>query len=546
VSRLVLDPGLRREAVDRLRIVDTEPERSFDDLVALAVQLSRTPLGAVAFFADGEEFFKSEIGLGVRRMAMLGSLCAEIAETGTRLIIEDTHLDERFAGRDPVVGPPFVRSYFGVPLADPAGVLVGVLFVADRSPRVFGPDVISMIEVLARQVEQLFVLRASLAHLTTTEHALALREARFRSIIQSLGLGVVVHRADGSVEDLNEVAEGIIGVPRAEILAEGQMSSRWQPFHDDLTPFDPQDRPVAIALRYGIEVRDVIMGFDRPDRSRRWLIVNVSPLWDGEGRSAGVVSTFTDVTDLLSLNNQLQESLGELARAAQERAAMLSSVSHDIRAPLAAIRMMTEILDERSDAITDDQRLELVRRIRAEARRTEGALADLVSANRVSGGLDAPRRKRVDLEQLLFARGREFDSDTHTIRVGELAGDLTLWADGAQVERMLDNLLGNAVTHTAVGSKILVEAREIDGRIEFAVDDDGDGVPAEARERVFGAYVRGERAADRPGSGLGLYLVQQFAQFHGGSARCEESARGGARFVVSLPRRPGVDVIAAT
>ena len=125
------------------------------------------------------------------------------------------------------------------------------------------------------------------------------------------------------------------------------------------------------------------------------------------------------------------------------------------------------------------------------------------------------------------------------MRVGTLSGDLTMWADAAQLERILDNLISNAVTHTPAGTKIVIEAREFDGRIELVVDDDGPGVPEAMRVRVFAAYVRGEKAADRPGTGLGLFLVQQFAQFHGGTARCLQSTRGGARFVVTLPRRPG-------
>jgi len=309
--------------------------------------------------------------------------------------------------------------------------------------------------------------------------------------------------------------------------------------HEDGTIFRDDERPVAITLKYGIEVRDVVLGISLLDGSRKWLLVNSAPLWDATGRSSGVVVTFSDVTDLLTLNSQLQESLGELARAAQERAALLSSVSHDIRAPLAAIRMMTEILEDRADAITETQRNELIRRVHAEARRTEGVLTDLVSANRVGAGLEAPRRKRIDLEQLIYARAREFDGPDHTIRVGVLSGDLTMWADAAQLERIIDNLISNAITHTPAGTKIVIEASEHDGKIELAVDDDGPGVPEALRTRVFSAYVRGERAADRPGTGLGLFLVQQFAQFHGGSTRCMASERGGARFVVTMPRRPG-------
>ena len=436
-----------------------------------------------------------------------------------------------------MAGPPHIRSYVGLPVHAPDGTVISVLAVGDTEARVFSGEQISLLEAIGRQVEQVFALRATAnERALDRDHALA-REGRFRSVLQSLANGVIVYDVNGTIDDVNPSTEVILSASRDQLIGLNTMHS--EAIHEDGTTFRAEDRPVSITLKYGIEVRDVVMGLNLADGTRKWLLVNSAPLWDAAGRGSGAVVTFADVTDLLTLNNQLQESLGELAKAAQERAALLSSVSHDIRAPLAAIRMMTEILEDRADAITETQRNELIRRVRAEARRTEGVLTDLVSANRVGTGLEAPRRKRIDLEQLIYARAREFDGANHSIRVGELSGDLTMWADAAQLERIIDNLISNAVTHTPAGTKIVIEAREYDGRIELAIDDDGPGVPEAMRVRVFSAYVRGERAADRPGTGLGLFLVQQFAQFHGGSARCLVSERGGARFVVTLPRRPG-------
>jgi len=197
--------------------------------------------------------------------------------------------------------------------------------------------------------------------------------------------------------------------------------------------------------------------------------------------------------------------------------------------------MMTEILEDRADAITLEQRHELIHRVRVEARRTEGVLVDLVSANRVGAGLNTPRRMRVDLDEIVRHTVREFSNDDHDVRLGELDGNLILWADRAQIERILDNLISNSVRHTPAGSHIIVSAVEREGAVRLSVSDNGPGVPDHLKSSIFGAYVRGERSADRPGSGLGLFLVQQFAQFHGGRAWCEDVPGGGARFMVTLP-----------
>ncbi|MFN8023956.1 MAG: ATP-binding protein [Acidimicrobiales bacterium] len=540
-----MDPGERerlerkiRDAVLALQIIDTPPEQAFDDLVRLATLVARTPIATIGI-VDGERlWFKARTEtLPVTELDRSIAFCRRTMDLDHTLVLGDLRNDPEFCDSPLVTGAPHLGAYLGVPLHAPDGTPLASLAVADTEPRTFSNEQITWLEAVARQVEQVFALRYALNERSADRDQALLREARFRSVLQSLANGVIVYDANGTIDDLNPSAETILGLSREQLIGQNALDS--DAIHEDGTIFRAEDRPVAITLKYGIEVRDVVMGITVGDNRRTWLLVNSAPLWDTSGRGSGAVVTFADVTDLLTLNNQLQESLGELAKAAQERAALLSSVSHDIRAPLAAIRMMTEILEDRADAITETQRNELVRRVRAEARRTEGVLTDLVSANRVGTGLEAPRRKRIDLEQLIYARAREFDGANHSIRVGELTGDLTMWADAAQLERILDNLISNAVTHTPAGTKIVIEAREFDGRIELVVDDDGPGVPEAMRVRVFSAYVRGEKAADRPGTGLGLFLVQQFAQFHGGSARCLVSERGGARFVVTLPRRPG-------
>jgi PAS domain S-box-containing protein len=524
------------DAVERLQILGTPREQAFDDLVMLAAKVTRTPLAVIALISGDQQWLKAEIGLGLEWIPRDESLCEHAIRMDRTFVLSDA-LGSEFADNVFVTGPPCIRAYVAVPLHCPDGTAIDTLSVGDTQARAFSGEQISLLEAIGRQAEQMFTLRLTANERSSDRDQALIREARFRSVLQSLANGVIVYSRDGVIEDVNPSTEAILDASRDHLV--GLSSSDSEATHEDGTPFRFEDRPVAITLKYGIEVRDVVMGVTLRNGTRRWLLVNSAPLWDGDGHASGAVITFADVTDLLTLNNQLQESLGELAKAAQERAALLSSVSHDIRAPLAAIRMMTEILEDRADAITETQRNELIRRVRAEARRTEGVLTDLVSANRVGTGLEAPRRKRIDLEQLIFARAREFDGADHSIRVGELSGDLTMWADAAQLERIIDNLVSNAVTHTPAGTKIVIDAKEADGRIELAIDDDGPGVPENLRVRVFSAYVRGEKAADRPGTGLGLFLVQQFAQFHGGSARCLESERGGARFVVSLPRRPG-------
>ena len=110
--------------------------------------------------------------------------------------------------------------------------------------------------------------------------------------------------------------------------------------------------------------------------------------------------------------------------------------------------------------------------------------------------------------------------------------------DAPKVERIIENLLANAVNHTPPGTKISVSVEPRDSGVLIAVDDDGPGVADEQREAIFGIFNRGT-ASDVPGTGIGLSLVAQFTALHGGSAWVEESASGGASFRVFLPGRVG-------
>jgi len=527
----------RGRALQQLDIIGTEPEAAFDHIVALAAHVCRTAIAGVSLVDGEREWLKAETGLGVRELPTICDFTALTLRASGPVVVADTSLHPSLAGTPFVVGPPFIHGYVGVPLHSLDGIAVGALFVADPSPLTLDEVQLSMLTGLGRQVEHLFELRQTLRESSVAHDDLARSQVRLQRILDAITQGVVVHAPDGGIEQANPAAQRILGLTIEQMRGRKPLDPRWQTIHRDGTPFPGDQHPASVTLRYGVAVHDVTFGVARPDGERRWVLVNAAPLPTPGVDGLGAVATFSDITDITELNDQLHESLRELAEAAQERAALLSAVSHDIRAPLASIRMMTEILEDRADAITTDQRAELIHRVRVEARRTEGVLADLVSANRVGTGLNTPRRQRVDLDLLVRAVAREFANDDHEVRVGELSGDLLLWADRAQIERILDNLISNAVRHTPAGSNVVVSAIERNSSIELSVTDDGPGVSDAMKNRIFEAYVRGDRSENRPGSGLGLYLVQQFAQFHGGRAWCEDAPGTGARFVVALPRR---------
>ncbi|MFM2073259.1 MAG: hypothetical protein RLZZ623_3523 [Actinomycetota bacterium] len=231
--------------------------------------------------------------------------------------------------------------------------------------------------------------------------------------------------------------------------------------------------------------------------------------------------------------------LGELQlrRSLDEKAALISAVSHDLSSPLAAISIMSTLLDGSHEALSVDQRRELTQRINSDAQRTSRLLTDLTSADRLLRGATPPVGHRVDVNALLRRVLHDVDTGGRRLANTTIEAGLYVVADPMLTERMIDNLIANAVKHTPTDSTIVVAACALGAtEILVTIDDNGPGVPEADRSSVFDAYSRGSDSTARPGSGMGLFLVRTFAEVQNGRVWCEPSPQGGARFAVVLPR----------
>jgi len=257
------------------------------------------------------------------------------------------------------------------------------------------------------------------------------------------------------------------------------------------------------------------------DGSERWMLVSVSPI-DLDRR-----------TFVLSARN-----ISEERRLEALRAEIISLVSHDLRSPLTVVRGYLDILERHP---TDAERAaSAIERAREAIGRMEVLLDDLLSATRAERIL-APRIMRpLDAMHLATSVAESLRvGATQTIEV-RAAETTHVLGDRLRLEQALTNLVANAIKYAPEGSVIDVVVERAGERVLFAVEDHGPGVPEESRERVFERFTRlDERGRTTPGVGLGLYIVRVIVEAHGGGAYVEDSPRGGARFVISLPIAEG-------
>ena len=212
----------------------------------------------------------------------------------------------------------------------------------------------------------------------------------------------------------------------------------------------------------------------------------------------------------------------------------LAAASHELRSPLARIRVAVEMLAENGTPA-------LQARVERDIAELDDLIEEILLASRLAS-LERPERtERVDLQAL---------AAEEAARAGaEFVGEPTaVEGEGRLLARMIRNLLDNAAQHAA-GSPILVELEQSDGRAILRVSDRGPGIPEAERERIFDPFYRrqsrrpaGPSSGDRPnaerGAGLGLSLVRRIARRHGGEAVCLPRPGGGACFEVCLAKAP--------
>ena len=260
-----------------------------------------------------------------------------------------------------------------------------------------------------------------------------------------------------------------------------------------------------------------------PDDSVRWIHGSGRVIADGSGSQARMVGVAQDVTERKRIDD-LRDSI-------------LSAVSHELRTPLTSIIGFSMTLKEQGASLAQRTRDEMVAHLAHQARKLDRLLADLLDLDRLRHGFIRPSLRPTDVRDLAAQVASDHRSNMHSIDVG--GSRVIAEVDAPKVERIIENLLANAVNHTPPGTKISLSVEPRDSGVLIAVDDDGPGVADEQREAIFGIFNRGAANDGVPGTGIGLSLVAQFTALHGGSAWVEESASGGASFRVFLPGRVG-------
>ena len=218
------------------------------------------------------------------------------------------------------------------------------------------------------------------------------------------------------------------------------------------------------------------------------------------------------------------------------KATLVSSVSHELKTPLAAVTArITGLLDE-GDTCTADRVREELEAATEDLHRLDSSIGDLVDVSRLESDAWRPAPELWDIGELLGTVASRIPvASKRRVRFEVAEGLPSVSVDYRQVVRALSTMVDNALTY-ASGTDLVVGARALGTNLLVWVEDRGPGVPDEEKQRVFEKFYRGSTSAASPsGTGLGLAIVREIARAHGGRVWVEDAEPRGARFVLSLP-----------
>ncbi|HEX4415311.1 MAG TPA: PAS domain S-box protein [Lacipirellulaceae bacterium] len=456
---------------------------------------------------------------------------------GTAIVrSDDITLDPRYGHNAPFHGKPPghlpVRSYLAVPVVGRDRTVLGGLFFGHPEPGVF--------------TERSETIVASIAG----NAGVALENARLQQEISEIANRFTVLantipqlawmcRPDGELFWYNDRWYEYTGTDLASQLGWG-----WQMVHD------PNELPRVLktwkaALASGEPWEDTFP-LRRHDGAYRWHLSQARPFRDTSGKITVWFGTNTDVTQQREFAEE-REQLLEAERAARSEAErvgrmkdeFLATLSHELRTPLSAMLGWSQLLQGQDSPEMLQEGLAVIER---NARAQTQLIEDLLDMSRIISGKIRLDVQHVDLASVINAAVDLLkpSADSKNMRLHHVLDPLAspVSGDPNRLQQVVSNLLSNAIKFTPKGGKVEILLERVNSHIEITVADTGQGIALDFLPHVFDRFRQADASTTRRygGLGLGLSIVKQLVELHGGTVRAKSAGEGtGATFTVSLP-----------
>jgi PAS domain S-box-containing protein len=322
-------------------------------------------------------------------------------------------------------------------------------------------------------------------------------------------------------------------------------------YHED-REIQPEELPMQIAASTGVEVNDSRQKVVFEDGEYRYLLGNVAPLLDHQGRPRGAIGAFADITQIVETEQALHEYAARLERSNQDLEDFAFIASHDLQEPLRKIKSFSDLLQLNYGEVLGTEGCDFLNRMRDASDRMKEMIDDLLSYSRVAS---QPRAfSQVDLNQV--ACQVVADLEVSLLQSGgqvQIEDLPVIQADPVQMYQLLQNLLSNGLKFSRLGCPPLVRvsaataqgraprgdpATETHSAIQLRVEDNGIGFEEKFTDRIFQPFQRLHGRSQYPGSGIGLAICRKIVEQHSGSIDAHSTPGQGSTFTVTLPQEP--------
>ncbi|MBI2320960.1 MAG: HAMP domain-containing histidine kinase [Chloroflexi bacterium] len=348
------------------------------------------------------------------------------------------------------------------------------------------------------------------------------------------GVRMLLLDRDGRVltDTANVLVGEVLPVPRAA-MQQSRPGARWgllaarDQGHLVMISFLPRDRPLLLARSIARPVAEVTRASEAMAHGKYEQSI---PVRGGD-----------ELGRLARAFNAMARQVSASDRAMRD---FLANVSHDLRTPLTAIQGFSQAMTD--GTLRETQEFSAAGRIiHEESARMQRLVEDILYLSKLEAGQVRLERQPVDVAELFARLERRYHllAEQRQVRlVAEGAAQANVDADLTRLEQMLSNLLDNALEHTPSGGAVSFRASpaQLDGRPAWRLEvhNSGSYLPAEEAERVFERFYQSDRARRKSGHGLGLAIVRELAQAHGGTVVVSSDPTAGTTFAVTLAARP--------
>lgn len=527
-------PSNEEQRLARLRglgVLDTLPQKAFDDISALAQVICGTPVALITLIDRDRQWFKSRVGVDVSETPREVAFCSHaILDPDHVMVVEDMSQDMRFQCNPLVTGPTNVRFYAGAPIVTSDGFALGTVCVIDQMARTLH----------SVQLDALSRLSALVATLLEHERARQIEARRCANEAQqaheeltamaAAGLDLQAYiDADGVYRHVNQTYLNYIGATRGEVIGMAVKDRLGEATYNNMV-----GSKMARAMAGETVIYQRVSHFKVA--GPRHMEIALLPVRGADGKVSGVVMRGRDIQELKNKERQLGETIVQLEKKTLEQERFIHILSHDLREPINAINNFTSLLEaDHLDELSPDARRYLGF-VRAGGQHMACLLDSLLKFVRLDRhSLDSGP---MDLAALVGEVGGEL-GDALVKTQGELQCDPlpTVQADPSLLRIALQNLVANGLVFArpGVAPRVRISATREQGFDQIHVHDNGLGIAPEHQASIFDMFKRLHPRKTHAGSGLGLPICRRIAALHGGHLSVQSVPGEGSRFTLHLP-----------